>query len=157
MHRTAVAALIAMQLAAQQGNWEKVRGLQPGQQITVVTQKRDVVNARFGNWSAEALGVTRGHRSQSFALPDIRTVQVREKGSRWKSAMWGAVIGFVPVFVCGASNAGFITDQNNPRMTTRIGVGAVAGMFGAGIGAGIGALFRGSKYVTIYDSQRVIR
>lgn len=153
MQRLAIALLVALQTVAQTGDWDNVRQLTPGQQIAIHTRSHEVVEGRFTKWSDASIDVTRGKRIQSFALADIRKVQVEQKASRWKAAMWGAVAGFAVVFPCGAARAGYITDRNNPSTSTRIGVGAGLGMFGAGIGAGIGALAGGHKYVTFYQAR----
>lgn len=143
--RIGIALLLAMQLTAGQ----KVL---PGQRISVFTQNREVVEGKLRNWSDAGIEIARGNKVQSFALPDIRRVQVREKASRWKGAMWGAIIGFAAIFPCGAANAGYLADQNNPSFGTRVEIGTALGLFGAGIGAGIGALAGGHKYVTVYEA-----
>ena len=140
-------------LTAQTPGWDKLNSIAPGQRVGIITADRNLIRGRFQSWSPSSIAIVRGRRVQSFATTDVRTVELQQKGSRWKGAMWGAIIGFAAIFPCGAASAGYVADTNHPSNGTRIGVGAAAGMFGAGIGAAIGALAGGTKSVTIYRAR----
>jgi hypothetical protein len=149
-----VALLIGMQVAAQEADWSALRQVAPGERIVVTTRARDVVEGRLADWNGNRLEITKGRAIRVFDLADLTRVQVREPGSRRRSALWGALIGFVPTFVCGVANAGYITDRNNPKFGLRMAVGGWSGLFGGGIGAAIGALSGGSRNVTVYQAPR---
>jgi hypothetical protein len=85
---------------------------------------------------------------------DVKRVWVEKTAPRWHAALIGAAVGFGVAFPIGAASAGYIADQNNPRLRTRMGFGAGFGLFGAGIGAGIGALAGGTKDVLIYRGDK---
>jgi hypothetical protein len=151
-----VALSVTAVLSAQTADWGRIGTVAPGQRITIETQDQKFVDGRFKSWSPDGIEILRGKRVASLAAPDVRRVSVHQKASRWKGAMWGAIFGFAALFPCGAASAGYVADTNNPRFGTRMEIGAAAGMFGAGIGAAIGALAGGTKSVTIYrlDNRR---
>lgn len=150
--RTAVFLFgFVMDMTGQTTNWANVRGLAPGTPLTVVTRDGTYVNGKFHIWSDTRIEVLRGKsKVRSFAMTDVHRVQMRERASRWKGALWGAILGFAAAFPCGALSAGYVTDQNNPGVQTRVAIGTGFGLFGAGIGAAVGALAGGSRSVTLY-------
>jgi hypothetical protein len=131
-----------------------LQSLSPGDRVGVLLRDRKYVQGRFRSWSPGRIDIVGRRQQESFKLSDVRTVTVQRKGSRWRAAGLGALIGFGAAFPFGAAPAGYITDQNDPSIKTRMGMGAGLGLFGAGIGAGIGALTGGSRNVTVYREAR---
>ena len=144
----------AQLMPAQDRDWEKLQSLTPGERVGVVLRDRKYIEGRFRSWSPERIDIARGQREESLKIADVRSVTVRRKGSRLKGTGIGALIGFASAFPFGAASAGYIADQNNPSIQTRMGMGAGFGMFGAGIGAVIGALAGGTRQVTVYREGR---
>ena len=145
------AAILA---SAQDTDSQKLQELAPGDRVGVLLRDNKYVEGRFRSWTPDRLEISRKSRDESLKLTDVQRVSVARKGSRMKSAGWGAVIGFGAAFPFGAASAGYLTDRNNPRFQTRMGVGAGFGLFGAGIGAAIGALGGGTDNVTLYRARR---
>ena len=135
-------------------DWSAVRETPPGSRITVVLENGKYEQGRLNAVLADAVEIDTNDGPRSFQVEEVRRVYVREKASRWKGAMVGALVGFGVGFAIGAPSAGYLTDRNNPPLSTRLGMGAGLGMFGAGIGAPIGALGGGTKNVTIYRGER---
>ena len=140
--------------SAQDADWQKLQSLTPGDRVGVLLRDSKYIGGRFRSWSADRLDIARKSREETLKFTDVQRVNVARKGSRAKSAAWGALIGFGAAFPFGAASAGYLTDQNNPRFQTRMGMGAGFGLFGAGIGAAIGALAGGTDRVTVYRARR---
>ena len=134
-------------------DWSALRQPPAGSRVTVVLENGKYEQGRMKAVSAEAVEIDTKRGLRSFKVAEVRRVYVREKASRWKGAMVGALVGFGIGFAIGAPSAGYLTDRNDPPVTTRLGMGAGLGMFGAGIGAPLGALAGGSKNVTIYRAE----
>ena len=152
--RTLVIALILTAAASKAQDWNNLRELRRDQKISVMTADGTWAGGRFLSWSPDKIEMQSGKKLRQFSLADTSRVNVVSKGSRWKSALIGAAIGFAALFPCGAASAGFIADTNNPSFGTRMGAGSATGIFGAGIGAGIGALVGGTKSTLIYKRNK---
>ena len=138
-------------LGLQAQDTSALRGLPPGKAVKITTRGGEVVRGRLLNISDAGQISLRDRRQVTLA--DVREVQI-ERRRRLHSAGWGALAGFGVGFVIGALSAGHLADRNNPPATTRIGFGAGLGMFGAGIGAAIGALSAPSRDEVIYRSDK---
>ena len=145
------AALCAI---AQETDWENLQRLKFGERVGVLLRDNKYIEGRFRSWAPDRLDIERGTRHESLKSADVRRVSVLTKGSRAKSAGIGAVIGFGATFPFGVASAGYLTDQNNPRFQTRMGMGAGFGLIGAGIGAAIGALAGGTDNIVLYRAGR---
>ena len=152
--KTLAIALVLTAAAMQAQDWNKLRDLRPDQKISVLTHDGTWAGGRFLSWSPDRIEMQSGKKLRQFTLADTSRVSVVSKGSRWKSALIGAAIGFAALFPCGAASAGYVADTNNPSFGTRVGVGTATGIFGAGIGAGIGALVGGSKQTLVYKKNK---
>lgn len=148
--KAAVGLLVSATIAAQSPEWGKLEALRPGDRIGLLARDRRYVEGRFQGWAPGSITLVRRQRAERWLEADVSNVRRREKGSRAKSAMWGALAGAAIVFPIGAAKAGYVVDRNNPPLSTRIGVGLGFGMYGAGIGAAVGALTGGTKHVTVY-------
>jgi hypothetical protein len=148
-----LAALVCIPCWGQDQSWNRVAKLSPGDPIQVVQKDGHTVDGRFQSLSPESLTLENDNQASSLAIASIKQVSARRKGSRWKAAGIGAAVGFGIGFPIGAASAGYLTDRNSPKFSLRAGVGASLGLFGAGIGSGIGALAGGSRYETIYRSK----
>jgi hypothetical protein len=139
---------------AQEAGWDKLQTVEQGKRVAVLLRDNKYIEGRFRAWQPDRLDIERRNRTESLKSADVRRVSIRTKGSRAKSAVLGAVIAFGAAFPFGAASAGYLTDQNNPRFQTRLGMGAGFGLFGASIGAAIGALAGGTKNVVVYRAGR---
>ena len=139
--------------AALNDRWEDLRETQTGREVTITTRDGKVLTGRFENWSATSIEIRRRDEVRSIAAADVTRVQATQPASRAKAALWGSLIGFGAAFPFGAGFAGHLLDRNSPRLQSRVAVGAGLGLYGAGIGAGIGALTGGSKSVVLYRKK----
>ena len=140
----------ALGIDAQSSDWEKLQELAPHQRISMRMRDGSWVSGRFGLWDPSAIEMTNGRR---ISRAETERVVARTKGSRWKAALVGAAVGFAIPFPFGVAKAGFLTDQNNPRVGTRLGVGAGLGLLGAGIGSAIGAVTGGTRDATVFRAD----
>ena len=131
-------------------DWKDLESLHPDARVTALLQDGKYVTGQFRKWSPEGIEIASKKGNLALGTEDVRRLSVEQKSSRWKGALIGALIGFGVAFPFGAGFAGYITDRNNPGFGTRAGMGTGFGMFGAGIGAPLGALGSGKKNVTIY-------
>ena len=146
-------ALVAAHALAQASNWDTLRDLKPGARVSVACHDGQVIHGTLSGWSADGLQIATSSDSRTLTRQSIYRVQVRERSSRWRGALIGGLVGFGGGFLIGASSAGYITDRNNPSASWRAAVGSGLGLYGAGIGAPIGALTAGSKTRTIYRAE----
>ena len=155
----AAVSLLAMsviaQPAASESDWTILQSLDPDSRISVLLPDGDFIDGRFKAWSPGAIEIASKRRVQTFRVEDVRRVTVRQKSSRWKGTLIGALIGFGVAFPIGAASAGYIMDRNDPGFAGRAVMGAGVGMFGAGIGAPIGALTGGHKHALVYRAPVV--
>ena len=147
------AALLCVPLWGQDPAWDRVAKLATGERIQVLQRDGNTLDGQFRGLSPDRLNIAVRNQVRSILLDSIKQVSVRRKASRWKATGIGAAIGFGIAFPIGASSAGYLTDQNNPSIVTRARFGAGLGLFGAGIGAGLGALASGSHFDTVYRSR----
>jgi hypothetical protein len=152
---TACICVIALRAASfgAQPDWAALQSLHPDARISVVLQDGKFLQGRFAAWAPESIEVASGRGIRTLHAAEVRRVSLQQKSSRWKGVMFGALIGFGIAFPIGAASAGHLTDRNNPGFATRAGMGAGLGMFGAAIGAPIGAFTSGTKNVTLYDAH----
>ena len=153
MRALALAAALLGTLAHAQ-TWDRLRDLAPEQRISVRARDGSWTEGRFRSWSPAALEVGTKESVRQFTLADTDRVIASSKGSLWKTALIGAGVGFGVAFPFGAASAGYVTDQNNPSVKTRIGMGAGFGLFGAGIGSALGALAGGTRQTTVYRREK---
>ena len=151
---TLLLSIALIHAPAQQSDWGRLRELQPGQKVVVLTTDGKFAEGPWQTWSENGLGIQKRNRSHSIPMNTVRRVSVQQKGSRMRSALIGAAVGFGVAFPFGAAWAGYIVDRNSPPLSTRLGLGAGVGMFGAGIGAAIGALAGGTKNVVVYETDK---
>jgi hypothetical protein len=138
----------------QADDWSAVRNIAPGARVSVTLLSGKYEDGRIRAVSADAVDISTKGGVRTLHAAEVRRMYVREKASRWKGAMVGALIGFGARFAIGAPSAGYLTDRNSPSMRWRLLTGAGVGIYGAGIGAPLGALAGGSKNVTVYQAER---
>ena len=131
-------------------DWRALESLHPDARVTALLQDGKYVTGQFRAWSPEGIEIASKKGTRTLGAEEVRRLSVEQKGSRWKGALIGALIGFGVAFPFGVGFAGQISDRNNPGFAMRAGMGTGFGMFGAGIGAPLGALGGGKKNVTIY-------
>ena len=142
--------LLAATVAAQSKDWASVQHLKRQETLALTLRDRRVVRGTFERWTPSAIDIAGPSGVEQFQRQEVSIVRVMKRGSRAKTAMWGAIAGFAIAFPIGAAAAGHLTDRNSPPASTRLGMGAGLGLFGAGIGAGLGTLAGGSRSETIY-------
>jgi hypothetical protein len=137
-------------------NAEKASWLQPATtgskaKARITLRQGRVLTGAYNAYGTDELSfIGADGTSSTVNRADVCRVVILHQRSRWKGALWGAAAGFVAAFPAGALSAGYLTDRNNPSASLRMGVGATLGLFGAGIGAGIGTLAGGSRNETVY-------
>jgi len=126
--------LRAVDSSALNANWDKVRKLRRGQEITVVMKGAKSYTGRFQSASDESLVVRLAAQDMTLARPDIMRISANGKVSRAFNVLGGAGIG-------AGVGAGIGQAFNNARPHESDIHGARTGsLVGVGIGAGIGAL-----------------
>ncbi len=148
-----LAALVCIPGWGQDQRWNRRASLSAGDPIQVLQIDGHTVDGKFQSLSPESLTLENRNQVRSLALSSIRQVSLRRKASRGKAAGIGAAVGFGIGFPIGAAAAGHLTDRNNPKFTTRAGMGAEVGLLGAGIAAAVGALAGGSRFETVYRNR----
>jgi hypothetical protein len=148
-----VAGVIAVQACAQSSDWSAVGELKPGSRVAITLKDGRRVEGRMSGWSAGNLQMKSRKGIRTISMQDVRRVYAYNKISRWRGALIGTLVGFGIGFAVGASSAGYITDRNSPSASWRAAVGSGVGIYGAAIGAPVGALAGGSKVTAIYRSE----
>ena len=146
-HRIALFILLLLILVvpspnrAQQHSWQAFQELKAGQQVTVVDRQMKTYKGAFVSYTETDLTVRVA--GQSIALDRDKVVRVNVTGHhRVRNAVIGLIagagVGGAMVACCAERESGF-------------GGAAAGGVIGAAaVGAGIGALFPGSR--TVYRS-----
>jgi hypothetical protein len=133
------------EVALARDNWEALKSIPVGDEITVETRDGKRTNGRMSSITATTLTISRKNQALNFDQPEIKKIfrQV-SGGSRGKNSLLGTAIGAA----IGAGIAGFfmaaLGDADVRFLAFTMG-------FGASIGAGVGALFKGSKKILIYE------
>ena len=142
--------LVEAAYGAEQGGWDRVQRLAQGESVEVLLQGSESVTGTMERVSSDYLTVARQDGSTQVARWAVRRVWTVEKRSRLRRVILGAVIGFAGGCTLGAARAGYMTDMNNPPASTRaqvcLGIGAITG----GVGAGIGAALPSAKRTLVY-------
>jgi hypothetical protein len=152
--RLAMVILIALPAFAQQGDWSVLNRIRPETRLNLFLHDGKSFNGRFVSSSPTTLAIDTGKTTRVVDRGSVRQVSIREKQSRWRGAMIGSLVGFGIGFAIGGSNAGYLTDRNNPGAGTRAAMGSGLGMYAAAIGAPIGALTGGSKLSSVYLAEK---
>src|SRR5262245_4578557 len=142
----AISKEVSSQDAIAQDNWEAVRSIPAGDEITVVTRDGKQLKGRMSGISGPTLSFTSKNRPVSLDQPEIKKIYRQVTGgSRAKNSLLGTGIGAgigagIGLFFVAA----YGEDVDGDFFATLMG-------FGAGIGAGVGVLFKGSKKLLIYE------
>ncbi|MCI0663580.1 MAG: hypothetical protein L0220_21160 [Acidobacteria bacterium] len=137
---------LSPQDAVAQDNWEAVRSIPAGDEITVETRDGKRMKGRMSGISGTTLTFSSKNRPVSLDQPEIKKIYRQVTGgSRAKNSLLGTAIGAgigagIGLFFVAAYGEGVDADA----FATLMG-------FGAGIGAGVGVLFKGSKKLLIYE------
>jgi|SRR5262245_30712687 len=139
-------ALLSNQEAAiAQDNWEAVKSIPVGDEITVETRDGKRFKGRMSNITGTTLTFSLKNRQVSLDQPEIKKIYRQVTGgSRAKNSLLGTAIGTG----IGAGIAAFIMANYGDVDGDFF---AITMAFGAGIGAGVGVFFKGSKKVLIYE------
>ena len=143
--------------ACQSDTWEKAQALPPGAKIELFLTNDKTVTGTLAEVSPDGVTVTRKRDSIQIARSDIRQIWLLGKGSRLKNAGIAALVGFAVGCPIGAATAGYLGDENNPRLGMRAGFCLTIGGFAGGIAAGITAPFPATKRTLVYRSADVGR
>lgn len=118
-----------------------------GQKVTVRKAGGETVRGRVTRADRDGILVDAGKKQGSVQVANSDIIKIGRQ-SRAKGALIGLAVGFTIGFPIGMANAGNVVDENNPSMSSRLGVGVSMGGFWGGIGAGLGAASGADK--TIY-------
>ena len=134
-------ALTAAGLLSQAGDWNLVRGINPGQTTHVHMLDGRMISGGFISTTDDNIVIRLRTGDQTFTKDQIKKISVRKSSKRWRNAAIGAATGAVAIGVLLAAN----DVEADPFVA-----GAV--IFYGLAGAGIGALFPG--YDTLYRAPR---
>lgn len=152
----AIAVMLAVAAAipgfAQGSDWGTLQRIRPGARVRIDLQNGRHTEGTLVGWSSGSIAIASPAGPRSFVSEQVRRVRIEGHSSRWRGAMIGALVGFGAGFSVGVTSAGHLTDRNSPGAAWRTAVGGGLGLYGAGIGAAIGALARGHKPATIYHA-----
>jgi hypothetical protein len=140
-------------LSWSQTQWDRVRQMPSGSTATVHLRSGEVLKAKIDAAGVHGLRIVPKY-GNFFDANRAEIVRVQRKSRAW-GALWGAVIGFGAAAPFGAFAGPYIADYGNPSSSVRLRHAAGWGLFGAGIGAGIGAL--ASMNRTIYRAPSVAK
>ena len=131
-------------------SWGNLRTLQAGQKIQVVDQKLRSQEGVFVGFSDEAISLRVDQDTVSIDRGDVLRVSSRKHMSRGKHALIGLAIGAGAGLGIGGGLASVRSESDE-----KVGVAGVVGLgiFGAGVGGGIGAALPAGQ-PTIYRAER---
>jgi len=135
---------------AQPDSWEKTQALPAGAKVELLLAGEKTVEGTLSQVSSNDLTLTRKSGSIQLAKSDIRRVWVLGKGSRLKNAGIAALAGFAVGCTIGATQAGQISDMNNPGAGRRAGFCLGIGGFIGGSTAGIAAAIPATRRTLVY-------
>jgi hypothetical protein len=146
-----LAALCTLPAQGQQGAWENLTSLRPGEQIQVRAMKAPKVTGTFLNFTDAAISVQSDAGLQTIQRQDVRSVKRMKNRHRLRNTLIlagvgagvGAGIGAAAHHSCPSTQT-FCFDIGGRSLPA--GIGAVAGLLG---GAAIGALL--PSHETIYS------
>jgi Zn-dependent alcohol dehydrogenase len=111
-----------------QGSWNNLKALQPGQKIQVLETNSTKLSGTFLNATDTALSIEAGTGPQTVQKPEVKSVKLMKNSHRLRNTLIGAGIG-------AGAGAGITAAAWQPDAF--IGGRGVGAAFGAGIG-GIG-------------------
>jgi hypothetical protein len=141
--------LCGLALCAQSDNWERLRGIGPGQKTHVHTVDGKLQSGSFVSASDAAIVIRGRSGDQTVAKERVGKVSVRTGGKRWRNAAIGAGIGAgigVALTAKRCDPYAWIAYPCGARGATIVGIA-----FGL-LGGGIGAIFPG--YDTPYRAAK---
>jgi hypothetical protein len=149
-HRLPAALLLFLVLncyAQDRFLWQSLDRLQAGDQVRLSLKSHIAITGTFGGWTPEQITVN----STSEKREDVTKLErLRKAGwSRGKTAVVGALIGGGAGVAVGVAGGGCSSHGFGPCFT-RGQIGAALGVFGAVVGAGIGALIPHHRVELIY-------
>lgn len=131
-------ALMMAAACCAHADWNQLQRITSGTGVTVQLRGGELLKGRLQSVTTESLRlVTRDGKPLDASKDAIARVT---RKSRSKGALWGAIIGFGCAVPFGAYAGPYFADYGNPSSGVRLRHAGGWGMFGAGIGAGIGAL-----------------
>jgi hypothetical protein len=136
--------------AVAQDNWEAVKRIPVGDEITVETRDGKQVKGRMSNISETSLTISSNKQPVSFDQPAIKNIYRRAiGGSRLKNTLLGSAVG---TGIGGLIMAVVLASSGGSDST---GEGIAIGMaLGAGIGTAVGLLTgKGDKKVLVYQAK----
>jgi hypothetical protein len=134
--------------AVVQDNWELLKNIPAGDELTVETRDGKRTKGRMNYITDTTLTISSMYRNRAinFAQPEIKKIYRQVPDSRARSAVKGAVIGAI----IGAGIGAFVV-AIYPQDTSEGELFASAvGQFAA-LGASFGALFKGSRKILVYE------
>jgi len=141
-----VFCFLTLAIVPAHADWRNLEQTASGTMLRVRLRSGELLKGRMQSVTAERLSLAVKDGGTRETSRDSITRVTRK--SRTKGALWGAMIGFGCAAPFGAFAGPYIADWGNPSTDVRLRHAAGWGMFGAGIGAGIGALT--GKSATIY-------
>ena len=137
---------LASQEAIARDNWDAVKTIPVGDEITVVTRDGKQMKGRISGINGTTLNFSSKNRPVILEQPEIKKIYRQVTGgSRAKNSLLGTAIGAgIGAGISLFFVASYGEDVDGDFFATVMG-------FGAGVGAGVGALFKGSKKILIYE------
>jgi hypothetical protein len=132
------ASVVSVEAARSQTEWDRVRQTPPSYTATVHLRSGEVLKGKIEMAGFDGLRVV-PKRGNFVDANRTDVIRIKRKSRAW-GALWGGVIGFGCAVPFGAFAGPYIADYGNPSSGVRLRHAAGWGLFGAGIGAGIGAL-----------------
>ncbi|MCI0659959.1 MAG: hypothetical protein L0220_02690 [Acidobacteria bacterium] len=130
------------------GDWTIVELLKKGEKLSVELKSGKNVNGKLASVSQTGLSISEGGKTTDLNRNDVSRIYQLVGRTRGKSALRGAAIG-------GAIGLGSGLSIYLPARDDLVGwIAPAFGVIGAGIGAGVGAVFSGAqKRILIYQSN----
>jgi hypothetical protein len=121
-------------------NWDNLKQLAPGDQVQIVLNDAKSYRGHFQLLSDEAIVVRLGSGEQTFPRETVLRVSTKGQSHRGRNALIGLAAGAGTGIVVGVASPELGQGKCSQGSCVDAGWVAVYGLWGAALGAGVGAL-----------------
>jgi len=134
----------------EESDWNNLNRLQVSQRIAVKTKDNITHYGKFLAYSDEAISLREGKQEVGYRREEVVRVSLLGPPDRGKAALYGFLFTFAGATTITAAKIGGEEDLvASGKVVISVGIGALFG----GIGAGIGAAAAPSSKIVIYRAQ----
>ena len=148
-----IASANAEEPKSTQANWESLKQLVAGQQIRVVLNDAKSYSGQFQSVKDEGLVVRTGGGEQTFERQNILRVSSQGKSHRGRNALIGLAVGAGAGIVVGVASPELGQGKCAQGSCVNAESAALAGVAGAAIGTGLGAVLPSGGWYDVYRAR----